>query len=542
MRYNEQYFNVNEIYEYLRKSRSDDPLMSVEEVLIKHENILDQYARNHFGEPIPENNIFREIASSETIDGRPEMLRLLKLIESPQIKAILVVDVQRLSRGDLEDAGRLIKLLRYTNTQVITPQKIYNLNDEYDRDIFERELKRGNEYLEYFKKIQSRGRLESVREGNYIGSVPPYGYDKIIIKEGNEKIPTLQINEEEAQVVRIIFDLYVNKDMGTTCIAKRLEELGFAAPKSPHWSPASIRGILSNEHYIGKVRWNHRKTVRVVENQTIKSTRPRFKEHMICEGKHDPIISDDLFLRASEKRNRNSHCKATVKIRNPFASILYCSCGRAITLRTYKHPDGSTRSAPRLICDNQIYCNSGSILLSDMTDKVCRILEDCIEEFTVKMKNENHTEIKLHQGIIRNLQKKLDELNKKELLQWEAQSDPDPDVRMPQAVFKALNAKLQSEKATITAALEKAYASVPEVIDYEEKIARFSTALTALKDPNVAPDIKNKYLKNIIQKIICKRERPVRLSTKNRSEYGIDKLNSGGNWYSTDFELTIIFK
>lgn len=67
----------------------------------------------------------------------------------------MVVDVQRLSRGDLEDCGRLIKLLRYTGTKVITPQKIYDLDDEYDRDAFERELKRGNEYLEYFKRFKT---------------------------------------------------------------------------------------------------------------------------------------------------------------------------------------------------------------------------------------------------------------------------------------------------------------------------------------------------------------------------------------------------
>ena len=130
-----------EILEYLRKSRSDDPLLTVEEVLQKHEHILNDFAERNLGGKIPLANVFREVASSETIDDRPEMLRLLKAIESPRIKAILVVEVQRLSRGDLEDAGRLIKLLRYTNTQVITPTKTYDLRDEYDRDAFERELK-----------------------------------------------------------------------------------------------------------------------------------------------------------------------------------------------------------------------------------------------------------------------------------------------------------------------------------------------------------------------------------------------------------------
>ena len=116
-------FKADEILVYLRKSRTDDPLLSVEEVLAKHEAILDEWAEKYLGEKIPEENKFREIVSGETIADRPEVQTVLKKIESPKYKAILIVEVQRLSRGDLEDAGRLIKLLRYTNTLVITPPK-----------------------------------------------------------------------------------------------------------------------------------------------------------------------------------------------------------------------------------------------------------------------------------------------------------------------------------------------------------------------------------------------------------------------------------
>ena len=157
-------FAAEDILVYLRKSRTDDPTMTVEEVLEKHESILDEWAEKNLDEKVPEKNKYREVVSGETIDDRPEIKKILKLVESPRYKAILIVEVQRLSRGDLEDAGRLIKLLRYSNTIVITPQKTYDLRDEYDRDAFERELKRGNEYLEYTKKILDRGKLLSVRE------------------------------------------------------------------------------------------------------------------------------------------------------------------------------------------------------------------------------------------------------------------------------------------------------------------------------------------------------------------------------------------
>ena len=119
-----------EVLIYLRKSRADDPMLSVEEVLAKHETILNEWVERNLSSPIGESNRFREVVSGETIADRPEIQKVLKLIESPKIKAILTVEVQRLSRGDLEDAGRLIKLLRYTNTLVITPTKTYDLIDE----------------------------------------------------------------------------------------------------------------------------------------------------------------------------------------------------------------------------------------------------------------------------------------------------------------------------------------------------------------------------------------------------------------------------
>ena len=126
-------FYNHEILDYGRKSRTDDPLLSVEEVLDKHDKIIEEYANKHFGGPIPEENKYREVGSAESLDSRPEILRLLKAVENPGIKGVAVVEVQRLSRGDLEDAGRLIRILRYTNTYVITPMKIYDLRDDMYR-------------------------------------------------------------------------------------------------------------------------------------------------------------------------------------------------------------------------------------------------------------------------------------------------------------------------------------------------------------------------------------------------------------------------
>ena len=142
-------YTIENVIIYLRKSQSDDPAMSVEEVLKKHEDVLQEFCENEFGKRIPENQIYREVASGETIEDRPVIQAILKLMETDSLKGVIVVEPQRFSRGDLQDCGRIVNALRYTNTLAITPQKTYNLNDEYDRKFFEMELTKGSDYLEY---------------------------------------------------------------------------------------------------------------------------------------------------------------------------------------------------------------------------------------------------------------------------------------------------------------------------------------------------------------------------------------------------------
>ena len=541
-----------EVLDYLRKSQSDDPLLTVEEVLAKHEAILDEWAEKHLGGKVPEENKYREVVSGETLKDRPEINLVLRRIESPKIKAVKIVEPQRLTRGDLEDIGRLMKLLKHTNTLVITPTHIYDLRDEYDWDAFERELKRGNDYLEYYKKIQARGRLLSVSQGNYLGTYAPYGFKKITVVDGKRKCPTLEEDPETADVVRMIFDMYVNKDMGCQRICNYLDSMKIKPPKGEHWSPAAMQDMLENIHYIGKVRWNFRKTVTIVEDGEIIKTRPNAKvgEYLIYEGRHEGIIPEELFNAAQAKKGRNHRAKAKTKVRNPLAGLLWCRCGRAMSLRTYKDKDGNEKNPPRLLCDGQTHCKTGSVLYEEMLDRVCQILEQCIEDFEVRVTENTGDSAKLHTKLIKNLEKKMQDLQAKELSQWESQSDPDPAKRMPQHIFQQLNAKLLKEKEEVQQALCKAYESMPEPVDYEEKVVMFKEALSALRNPEVDPQEKNRLLKLCIDRIDYSREKPQRIPSQQERYYDpVQKktryrspLGTGGNWTSPPIEIDVKLK
>ena len=530
-------FKPEEILDYLRKSQSDDPLLTVQEVLEKHETILDEWDERHLGEKVPEENRFREVVSGETIKERPEINKVLRLIESPKIKAVKVVEPQRLTRGDLEDIGRLMKLFKLTNTYVITPERMYDLRDEYDWNAFEAELKRGNDYLKYTKKILGRGRLLSVSQGNYLGSIPPYGYDKTTVMDGKRKCPTLKPNEAQAEIVRMIFDLYVNADMGRTNICYYLDSMGIKPPKGKHWSPPALKDMLENIHYIGKVKWNWRKTISIVEDSEIIQTRPKSRvgEYLIYEGKHNAIVPEELFKAAQEKQGRNHRAKPKTKVRNPLAGLLWCKCGRALSLRCYP----KRNQASRLICEGQKHCNNASCLYDEMIDRVCEVLKQCIKDFEIRIKNDEGDSVKLHARLIKNLEKKMKDLQAKELSQWESQTHPDPAQRMPAEIFKQLNEKLLKEKEEVQQALCKAYESMPEPVNYEDKVKKFSDALNALKNPDVDAQTKNRLLKACIERIEYSRERPQRMTREEAEKRGIP-LQVGGKW--TDTEMMIDFK
>lgn len=196
---------------YLRKSRKDMDYFKdepIEKTLERHEKDLQEYVKRIFGKPIPEKNIYREVASGDTIEDRPVMQEVLKRVEDENIKGVICIEIERLARGNTIDQGIIAQTFKYTNTKIITPMKIYNLDNEDDLSYFEDGLYQSRKYLTYVKRILNRGRERSVKEGNYVGSILPYGFNK-------EKIPgekgyMLVENKEEADVIRLMADLFIN--------------------------------------------------------------------------------------------------------------------------------------------------------------------------------------------------------------------------------------------------------------------------------------------------------------------------------------------
>lgn len=489
--------SVAEILVYLRKSRTDDPALTVQEVLSKHEQMLDEWVERTFpGQRVPEENRYREVVSGETIDSRPMVQALLRRMESPRIKAVLIVEPQRLSRGDLEDIGRLVKLLRYSNTLVITLQYTYDLRDERDRDMLERELKRGNEFLEYQKRIMGNGRLLSVQNGNFIGQTAPYGYRKVVIKEGKRKCHTLEPDPETAPVVKMIFEMYAN---GTNShqIARSLNAMGVRSSAGKDWSISGVKHLLTNDHYIGRVHWNKRKTVKVVEDGEIIASRPRNADYLSFPGKHPAIIDQDLWDTVQSIKSKRPPVKNRAKHVNPFAGLLYCQCGKRMSRRQYKH-DGVEHSAPRLLCENQVQCGTASCTVAELTDAVIEAMEAAIADFELKIEQGADNGALIQAQMISKLEARLDELDRLELAQW----DKYTKEAMPKHIFDRLNAALIKDREEAQAALQAAKDAAPPTQDeYIQKQATFRAAVDLLKTPGASVAQQNLLLKQCITKI-----------------------------------------
>ena len=147
-------------------------------------------------------------------------------------------------------------------------------------------------------RIQTmEGRIQKARDGKWNGGFAPYGY-KIV--DG-----ILEINEEEAEAIRMIFNLYANTDMGANGVAKYLENHGIRKiarqnGKYPLFSPHLIREIIKNPVYHGKIAYGRRKTEKVHgtrnEYRQVKSD-----EYLLVEGLHEALVDDELWKKTQLK-------------------------------------------------------------------------------------------------------------------------------------------------------------------------------------------------------------------------------------------------
>ncbi len=392
---------------YLRKSRADEEAVTIEDTLRRHKEILLEFVSNQPSMKI--YHIYEDVVSGDSLYARPQMLALLQAAEEEKFNAVLCMDMERLGRGSTSEQGLILETFKNNNIKIITPRKVYDLNNDLDEEYAEFESFMARRELKMIKRRLHNGTLKSVSDGCYLANAP-YGYRNVRIN----KKATLEIVEDEAKFVRMAFDMYVNSGLGTQTIAHTLNGLGAHPRRSDRFSRTSIAAMLRNQVYIGKVVWNKKHTLnRGAVDKKMKTVYHDKSEWLVYEGLHPAIIDEELFNKANEVLSSKYHKPYNDgSVQNSLAGILKCkNCGFSMQRR----PFGSRKyQSTHLLCSTKGCCSSSR--LDYVENEVLKNIEQKLNELkalkSTGKKNDNYSSV--ISGIdteLKNLQKQKNSLH-----------------------------------------------------------------------------------------------------------------------------------
>jgi site-specific DNA recombinase len=489
---------------YLRKSRKDieEERKAIEEgrgfdTLERHRKQLFDLAKKEHHNII---NIFEEIVSGEYISERPMMQKLLREVETGVVDAVLVMDLDRLGRGDMVDQGTIYRVFRFSETLIITPTEVIDPNDENQELTFSIKSLIAREELKTIVKRMQRGRRASAKEGKSITKVPPYGY----LRDENLK---LYPDPEKSWIVQKIFEMMAY-GQGRKAVAAELDRLSIVAPEGEYWNPSTISSIIKNEVYLGHIIWGKMKYIKQNGKYIRRKIPPEhWQRH---DHAHEPIVSQELFDMANNAhRNRwRPPVVQTKKLSNPLAGILVCElCGHAMVYQPRKDRPNPQVRCVQTSCKGKQKGAALSLVEQRVLDGLKEILDSFeIQENMLEKKEENNTEFSLKKKALENKEKELNELEKQKsnLHDFLEREIYDTDTFMERN--KSIAGRIKALKEEVDQLLEE--------IEYEdskqETVQKFVPKIkNVIEVYNTTDTIekKNQLLKSVLEKVTYLREK-----------------------------------
>ncbi len=239
--------------------------------------------------------------SGKNISGRPEFQQMLTDIENGKdnISYVLVFKLSRFGRN-AADALNTLQLMQDYGVNLISVEDGINSSNESGKLMISvlsavAEIERENILVQTME-----GRKQKAREGKWNGGFAPYGYK---LENGE-----LKIAEDEAEIIRLIYDKFVHSNMGAATVAKYLNQHGYVKKKRQNgtldaFSAHFVKLVLDNPVYCGKLAYGRRKNEKIpgVRNQyhVVKQT-----DFPVYDGIHDAIVSEEDWLLAQAKRKK----------------------------------------------------------------------------------------------------------------------------------------------------------------------------------------------------------------------------------------------
>lgn len=317
--------DVKNVAIYLRRSRGEET-----EDLIKHERssiqVCEKYGWSY--------TIYKEIGSGDSIEARPIMCELLDDVGIGLYDAVVVTYYDRLGRGSGTDQDIITNVFLNSNTLIIetTPFTVYNMEDEASEEMLAfKQFMARRDYKNINKKL-THGRKMAVEMGRWVFSSPPYGYDY------DRKTKKLEVNDEQAKVLRMIYDMYLNENMSSNDIAWSLNKQQIPSPKNTLWTGATILQQLKAEVTLGHIVYNKTKGNRK-SNSTIKK-----KFEYVPKNEWKTVYNAHPAIKTQEEHERilktikenNTHTRKNNV--NVLSGVVKCyNCNSTLAIRKASH-------------------------------------------------------------------------------------------------------------------------------------------------------------------------------------------------------------
>lgn len=360
---------IRDVALYVRKSRDNS-----ESLEGQISSLIDYCERFNW-----EYQLFKEEGSASSEDwNRPELQRMIKLIEKQHFDAIVVTEQSRITRSD--EFPKFRNILQETNCLFITTQtnSVYDYNkpeDEFVSDIMSAVAK---QEIAFAKLRLKRGTIQSAKKGNYMGKKVVVGYNY------NRETKRLEPSED-ASVIRRMFEEYAN-GLSTTDIAYKFTTENVTTSTGMIWTPSGISRLLNNIVFNGHSLYGKttqkkdKSTGRRITKKTSKD------EQILIKNTHEAIIDDELWNKVQQlKLERNSRPIAIRLGKHKFSSLIICGlCGRTHSFQNSRYKRFRVTSCQTRHYDelmkNYTICKNEGCNITEFENKFYPQLEQYVEE------------------------------------------------------------------------------------------------------------------------------------------------------------------
>ena len=421
--------------------------------------------------------------SGKDIKNRPALKELLKDAEEKKFDMVISWKINRISRK-LADVLKIVDILEKNDITFKSYSEPFETDTPAGKMQFQMMALIGEFERGTIAQNVKMGMCAKAKAGEWCGG-RVLGYDLVPMenKEGTKRGKTkLTINEIEARSVRLIFNEYVN-GKGYKAITNQLNKLGYKTKKGNDFSVGSIREILTNPVYIGKVRYNVR------QNWSEKRRRNINANPIITDGVHEPIIDEVLWDKVQAiMESKKGKPSRIYDGEYPLTGILRCpkcGAGMVISRTTNKLADGTKKRIAYYCCG--AWKNKGTSVCNSNTIRVDKANEYVFNKISELLSNE-----KMVKSIVNNINK-------------ERHKKISPAKKELERIDKELE-KIDRKKTKLFEAYEEELISKEEFKERKDELNKRAKSLQEEKEPlivtlsdDVSEEIPYEFIKSILE-------------------------------------------